>query len=101
MHALGILDVARELGRSEAWVARNYQRLVDDEGMPAPIHASGLLAWSAPGFYAWLDRDLPPALQARAAAFRAAYEAAAAAPAEDLTQARARLDKRFAQKESA
>lgn len=100
MHALSLADVARELGRSEDWVARNWQHLADRKGMPRPLHPNGTLAWSSPGFYAWLDKDLPPALRPHAAAYRAAF-AAALAPADDVAQSRATLDARFATKETA
>lgn len=101
MHALTLRDVARELGRSEDWVARNYTFLVDKKGMPAPLHPNGTLTWSPPGFYAWLDSRLPPALRPHAAAYRAALEAATAKPSDDVAEARARLDARFTEKAGA
>ena len=96
MQALSLRDVARELGRTEDWVQRNWQQLVADKKMPPPLHPTGSLQWSAPGFFAWLDRDLPAPLRPHAAAYRAAYDAATAPPQDDVADARERLNKRFA-----
>ncbi len=74
--ALNVEDVAAELGRKVDWVHNNWRELVQIEGMPAPLHGVGALAWSAPAFYAWLDRDLAEPLKPAAAAYRAALEAA-------------------------
>lgn len=74
--ALTDREVAGELGRSADWLHRNWRGLVAGKKMPAPIHEQGALVWPAAHFYAWLDRDLPPALRASAAAFRAALDAA-------------------------
>ncbi len=92
--ALTVRDVARELGRSEDWLARNWHYLCDKQGMPRPLHPNGTLTWSPPAFYAWLDKDLPPSLKPHAAAYRAAFLAATSD--NDVARARQELDARFA-----
>ena len=96
MHALSLRDVARELGRTEEWTARNHAYLTQKKGMPAPLHPNGTLVWSAPQFYAWLDSELPAALRPHAAAYRAAFDAAQASGTDDdLAAARSRIKERI------
>lgn len=96
--ALTIRDVAAELGRSEAWVYANTEKL------PAPIISDGKMTWSAPAFYAWMDRKVPEDLKPLTAVYRALL--AVAAMPKDLMQSqlsveaaeeadRAKLNARF------
>lgn len=100
MRALTCDDVADELGRTTSWLYKNWADLVAN-GMPAPLHKDGGLAWSAAQFYAWLDSDLPPDLRLATAAIRAAIEAAKStprAPTDDaaIERWKERIDNRFA-----
>lgn len=99
IRALTLGEAAAELGRSESWLARHWQREVSERGMPAPIHEVGGLVWSAPGFYAWLDRGLSPAARATAAAYRAALEAARTPPDDEVEAWRSKLDQELGQGE--
>lgn len=76
MHALSVRDVAAELGRSADWVLRNRDAL-ERKGMPRPVIDTAPYTWNAIQFYAWLDRDLPPAVSERCAVIRAARTALA------------------------
>lgn len=98
MRALSLDEVAAELGRSPAWLRAHWERLCLGQKLPRPIHEMGTLVWSAPGFYAWLDRGLSKEQRAVAAAYRAAFDAAGDLAGPDrarLADARARLDSRF------
>lgn len=99
-------QAAAELGVSDDWLRRNWERLVLNEGMPAPI-AGGRhnqdtqrQMWKAAQFYAWLDRNLPEEQRVAAASFRAAAHAFLVTQTrgidpDDVDIARIRLDKRF------
>jgi hypothetical protein len=94
--ALTAADVGRELGRSADWVHANWHKLVAEKKLPPPIIEAGGLTWSAAHVYAFLDRGLPPAQRATAAAYRAALAAALTAPGDlteldDIEQSRQRL----------
>lgn len=99
--ALSAADVGRELGRSADWIHSNWQKLVAEKKLPPPIIETGGLTWSAAQVYAVLDRHLPPAQRAGAAAYRAALAAALQAPGDlseldDIEQSRLRLQQRRA-----
>ncbi len=99
--ALTLAEVARELGRTDDWLARHLPELIREEGMPKPLHRSGARVWSAAQIYAWLDRNLPPKQRIAAAAYRAALEAATSPVASSLmapdesTAWRGKLEERF------
>lgn len=95
-------ELAAELGRSVDWLYDNWGRLVAEKRLPPPVSGAdgGALAWSAAQVYAMLDRDLPPRIQAAAAAYRAAaaaYVTTHIDPSDARAQAasRARLDRRL------
>lgn len=99
--ALTAADVGREFGRSADWIYDNWRRLVAEKKLPAPIIEAGGLTWSAAHVYAFLDRHLTAAQRANAAAYRAALEAALAAPGDlseldDIQASRHRLDQKRA-----
>jgi hypothetical protein len=97
LRALTLDEVAGELGRAPKWLRDHWPELSRAHGLPAPIHERGGLVWSAPSFFAWLDRGLDDAERAHAAAYRAALEAARHPPIADdeVEAARERLDARF------
>ena len=103
MSTLSAHDVARELGRSRQWIYAHWRELVEEQGMPRPLHGGGRggeLTWSSLHFYLWLDRDLPRPLRDQAMAIRAACEAIRASPsrrsdADEITQWKKKLDERF------
>ncbi len=99
--ALSVKELGRELGRSPSWVYKNWEELVIQKVIPAPIIETGGPVWSAAQVYAYLDRKLTPAQRAAAAAYRAALAAALATPKEvaeldEVEAARATLARRFA-----
>lgn len=105
MPALTVPDVARELGRAPGWLYDNWQRLVSEKKIPPPIIEAGGLTWSAAQLYAYLDKPLTPAQRAIAAAYRAAHDAAAAAPRnldeqDEIEASRARLDQKRKNRET-
>jgi len=79
--SMGVVELARELGRTDNWLLNHWRELVMEKKMPAPINGgrqgTGTLVWSRAQIYAWLDRDLTPQMQIAAAAYRAAAAAAA------------------------
>jgi transposase-like protein len=104
--ALTIDDIAREFGRTRAWAYENWRRLVADGRLPAPLHGDGEgLAWSAAQVYALLDKKLTKPQRTAAAAYRAAFEAAAASDATLIdtseADARARLQQRYVKDQAA
>lgn len=101
--ALTIHDIGRELGRTADWVSRNWDKLVREGKLPPPLLEGGPPTWDAAQVYAVRDRKLTPQQRVFAAAFRAAQDAAATAPAErlhenEIARDRERLDRRFSGK---
>lgn len=104
--ALTIDDIARMRGRSREWVSDQWRRLVKEGKLPPPIEnsATGSPVWDAAQVFAVLDKHLPAAVRANAAAIRAAYDAAHASPHDalyddELAGWRRKLDARFKQNE--
>ncbi|HRN83252.1 MAG TPA: hypothetical protein PK857_00410 [Hyphomicrobium sp.] len=100
MRALTLPEVAAGLGRSAEWLSAHWRRLVAEKKLPPPLIERGGPTWDAAQLYAMLDKHLPAAVRANAAAIRAAFDAAHASPrdalhTDELAEWRARLDKRF------
>lgn len=94
-------DLARDHNRSRDWASDNWSRLVKEGKLPAPLIEKGGPVWDLAQVYAVRDKALPPAARPVAAAFRAAFDAAHAAPAEaifddQVVSDRRRLVRRFA-----
>jgi hypothetical protein len=100
--ALTIDDIARIRGRGREWVSDHWRRLVKEGKLPPPIEqsATGSPTWDAAQVFAVMDKHLPAAVRANAAAIRAAYDAAHGAPGDaiyddELAEQKAKLDRRF------
>ena len=76
--ALTAAEVAKEFGRSTAWLDENWERLVAKRIIPPPLIEEGHLTWSKAQLWAYLDKPLPREVQSLVAAHRAALDAAAA-----------------------
>jgi len=96
-----LVDLARDLNRCHDWASRHWRDLVAQGRLPRPIEERGSPVWDRAHVYALRDKSLPtPATRAIAAAIRAAYDAAAAAPEDrqyhdEIAESSARLDRRF------
>jgi hypothetical protein len=93
-------DVAREFGRSRDWASKHWPDLVRDKKLPEPLLKTGSPVWDRAHVYAHRDKHLSPAARATAIAWRAALDAAHAAPADavhqdEIADSRKRLDRRF------
>lgn len=101
-------ELAAELGREVNWIYANWRELAANKKLPRPLHGGTKpLAWSRAHVYAYLDKDLPAALRANAAAIRAAAAAAAGHGLVATSEAqreddwRDKLDRQFGSREEA
>jgi hypothetical protein len=101
--ALTAEEVAKEFGRSKAWLYQNWERLVRERIIPPPLIEEGHLTWSKAQLWAYLDKPLPKEFQSLVAAHRAALDAAAVSQiergtADAIERGREKLSRRFASK---
>lgn len=75
--AMGVDELAAELGRSTSWLYDHWRAEVDAGRLPPPLHnGAAPLVWSRAHVYATLDRPLKRDGRIAAAAWRAAAAAA-------------------------
>jgi hypothetical protein len=91
--ALTAEQLAAWFDRSKPWLYENWQRLVAEGKLPPPLLEAGHLVWSEAQVSAYLDRPLPKDIRPLAAAHRAAFEAAAAAPKDHSEAERIQRDR--------